>query len=100
MKTMKPLLLVLVMLALALTASPAAAERRSEQGFRGGQREERQMQEHRDYHGRGEHARPERHDHDFAYRVPYSAPYCYTQNGYWTWDGWQQVWVPAQTICQ
>ncbi len=102
MNTKKNLLFGLVALSLALTAAPAVAiERGREDGFRGGHREERQVPEHRD-RNRWAHDRREHRDRDsrLVFRSPYVAPACYTQPGYWAWDGWQQVWVPPQTLCR
>lgn len=97
MKIMKRGLLLMVALALALTAAPAAAARGRDEGFRGGHREERRAHEEREL------PRHERWEHGglgFVFPAPYAAPYCYSQDGYWAWDGWQYVWVPPQTVCQ
>lgn len=101
MRTKRNLLFGLVALSLALTAAPAIAERERDEGFRAGHSEERQVYEHRD-RDRWAHDRREDRDRDsrLAYRAPYVAPSCYTQPGYWGWDGWQQMWVPPQTVCQ
>ena len=104
MRSITSLLLGLVALSLALTATPAAAVAERHEGFRGRPRVERQEHarpEHeRQARGREDHDRWEHHDFRFAYPVPYVAPYCYTQDGYWAWDGWQYAWVPPQTVCQ
>jgi hypothetical protein len=99
MRTMKHLLLVLVTLVMALTAVPAAAERDREQEFRRGHRDEWVQHEGR-AHDRWDHDRWAHHDSRFASRVPRAAHYCSRQGGYWAWDGWQQVWVPPQTVCE
>ena len=96
MRTRKSLLFGIVALSLALTTVPAAAvQRERDEGFRGGHREERQVPE-RQNRDRWEHRDRDRR---FAFRAHYAAPSCYTQPGYWAWDGWQQVWVAPQTIC-
>jgi hypothetical protein len=104
MKTIKHLLLMLVALTLALTTVPAFADSDRHEGFRDEHRVERPGREHRE----GERQERERAGHvvreyrefRFAFPAPYVAPYCYTQAGYWAWDGWQNVWVPPQTICE
>ncbi len=99
MKGMKGLLLTLVMLTLALTAAPAAAQREREEWSRRGHREER-VEHGRGNHGRWEHRRWGHRHFGFAYPVPYAAPYCYTQNGYLAWDGWHYVWVRPLMVCR
>ena len=94
---MKRLLLVLVALTLALTAAPAAAEPERHEGFRSGQREGREWHEQ---HERREHERWEHRRFGFFSPAPYAAPYCYTEQGSWAWNGWRYVWVPPQTVCQ
>ena len=95
MGTMKNVVFVLAALSVALTAAPAAAAQRGrDEGFRGGHREERVI------HERRPHERWEHRGFRFVYPAHYVAPYCYTQPGYWAWDGWQHVWVPPQTVCQ
>lgn len=103
MKKTRRLLLMLLALLLALTTAPAFADSPRNQGFRDGHRMERRDAGHhegeRQERERAEHGRWEHRDFRFAFPAPYVAPYCYTQAGYWTWDGWQYVWVPPQTVC-
>lgn len=105
MRTMKGLLLVLLALTLGLTAAPAAAQNERDEGF---QRVNHERWEARERHGRREHERwghrhwGHRHwghrHFGFAFPAPYAAP-CYWRTGYWAWNGWQYVWVPARTVC-
>ncbi len=94
MRNMKQVLLGIVVLTVALTAAPAAAERGRGEGFRG-HREARQER----HEGR-EHERWEHRGSGFFFPVPYAAPFCYPQHGYWAWNGWQYVWVPPQMVCR
>lgn len=104
MKTIKHLLLMLVALTLALTAAPAFADTDRNEGFRNRHRVERQERGHhegkRQERERTEHRWRGHRDFRFAFPAPYVAPYCYTQAGYWAWNGWQYAWVPPQTVCQ
>ncbi len=104
MKGVKGLLLTLVMLTLALTAAPAAAQRGREEWSRRGHREER-VERGRWNHGRWVHERwghrRRRHrQFAFVYPAPYAAPSCYRRAGHWAWDGWQYVWVRPRMVCR
>lgn len=99
MGTMKHRLLVLAALTLMVTATPALADSGREGGVRGGHRVERWEHQRHEREGEGRN-RWGRRSFGFVYPVPYVAPYCYTQDGYWGWDGWQYVWVPPQTVCE
>ncbi len=102
-KGLKQLLLLVAALIVAAPAVPAFA-----QPDRDRAREEHRQQYQRREPERRDHERPERYERDsrehrdyrFAYREPHVfGPSCYTQSGYWAWDGWQHVWVPPQTVC-
>ncbi len=103
MKPIKHLLLMLVALTLALTAAPAFADSERHEGFRDEHRVDRQERQHHE----GERQEREREWHvgrghryfRFAFPAPYVAPYCYTQAGYWAWNGWRYVWTPPETVC-
>ncbi len=102
---LKRILLALAVLSLALPTASAIAEPDRDSGRQEHrqqyerQRPERRDNARRDYERRG-HEQWRDRDHRFVYREPFVAPYCYTQGGHWTWDGWQHVWVPPETVCR
>ena len=112
--TTRKLLLGLVALSVALPAVPAFALPDTGWHRQGQQQDQYRHPEARGRdqwgHGRfgndpwaherwGHEHRGDRGDR-FAFRTPYFAPRCYTQGGYWTSDGWRQVWVPFRTVCR
>jgi Ni/Co efflux regulator RcnB len=101
-RNMKQLLLLVAAFVVAVPAVPAFAQPdRHQERQEHRQQYERREPERRDHerHERFDRDRREHREYRFAYRGSYVGPSCYTQGGYWTWDGWQHVWVPPQTVC-
>ncbi len=102
-KNWKQLLLLVATLAVAAPAVPAFAQPDRDRGREEHRQQyERRQPERRDRerHERFDRDRREHREYRFAYREPYVyGPSCYTQGGYWSWNGWQHVWVPQQTVC-
>jgi hypothetical protein len=99
MRTTKYAGLGIVALAVLLTAGPALAERGDREAFRRGERMERHEREHRDGVRRGYPHWGQRR-FGFLYPAPYAPRACYTQRGYWAWDGWQHLRIPPRTFCE
>ena len=98
MGPMKSLVFGLAALGVAVTAAPApAAAYDRDEAFRECAHHEAPS---RQEHGRLERERWEHRNFKPAYRPPYVASHCFTQPGYWTWDGWQYVWVQPGPICR
>ncbi len=99
-RSLKQLLLLVAAFLVAAPAVPAFAQPdrdRAREEHR--QQYERREPERRDQ-GRHDRDRREHREYRFAYREPHVfGPSCYTQSGYWAWNGWQHVWVPPQTVC-
>ena len=85
---------VLAALSLALTAVPAAADR--DDYWEGRRDERREAQERRDRELRELRERERREER----RLGFLGPNCYSEGGYWAWDGFERVWVPSRTICR
>ncbi len=93
----KKLLLGIVALSVALPAVPAFADKNDDARHR---IERQHRHEEHWKHEREARQRREHRDHRFAFREPFFGPRCFTRDGYWTYDGWQRVWVPPERICR